>query len=164
VKPQESKLAAAFVEDHRRFVRGLRDVLEALRSAELGRARQLAEALDRDVGAHILFEEEHFYPLLEGRLGSGRVERLFDEHERGRRAVARLLSLSEDARLEPEELGQLVDDLEVALQHAVGCGSMLSTTEGLSEGEQRVLVEHLLAARERAPRWTEVGARRPLGR
>jgi hypothetical protein len=159
-RPDRSALEDAFLHDHGRLTRGLAEVLAALRKHDVEGARRRAETLDREAGAHIAFEEESFYPELRGPLGEAFVARLLDEHEQGRRALARLCALGPDGTLDEAQRDQVVAGLEAALAHALGCGTLWSRVAGLPVAEQQRLLDHLRRARYEGRRWTDRGPAR----
>jgi hypothetical protein len=146
----------AFVEDHQHLMRGLAAIRDALRSARVGEAVELAEALDRQVGPHMEFEERVFYPALEPVLGSKFVAQLYDEHAVGQGAIRELVSLGPDASLgdeKREELAQRVDD---TLEHAVSCGTLLSHLDALGSREREDLLNELRKLRASSGKWTDL--------
>jgi len=155
----DSRLERAFLEDHRTFTAGLERILKALLAEDDALAVELAKQLDRDVGPHIEFEEEQFYPALRERLGSGFVTQLYGEHATGQRAIAGLVAFEEPPRLEPERRAELIEALERTLEHVSSCGSLLSHLSALSAGRQAKLLERLQQIRRRPTRWTQRRAR-----
>jgi len=59
--------------------------------------------------------------------------------------------------LERGERAGLLDDLDVAMQHALSCGSLTSHLDALSAEQQRGLLEALEQTRATEVRWTERG-------
>ncbi len=149
-------LREAFLEDHKHLTRGLTRTLEALRDGDDASAIQLADTMDRAVGPHMAFEEDVFYPKLAGMLGESFVEHLEEEHEIGQRAVKTLLSHTPEEPLTEEERMELIESLDTMLDHAVGCGTLLSHLDGLEEAGKKRLLDRLLKLRRRGVRWTEL--------
>lgn len=148
-------LVDAFEEDHRHLTRGLHQLLATVRQGDAARARELAEEVDRVVGAHIDFEERVFYPQLLEHLGRDYVERLYHEHDAGKEALRTLLSAPAGS-LAPVALEKVASDLEIALEHALSCGTLLSHLDGLPQDRLERMAEKLEEARELGRRWTEL--------
>ncbi len=153
-------LREAFLEDHKHLTRGLTRTLEALLDGDDANAIRLADTMDQAVGPHMEFEEEVFYPKLAGILGEGFVEHLEEEHEIGQQAVKTLLSHTPGGPLTEEERMGLIESLDTMLDHAVGCGTLLSHLDGLQEKRKKRLLEQLLEFRRLGLRWTELDHRR----
>jgi hypothetical protein len=149
-------LREAFLDDHKHLTRGLTRTLQALRDGDDANAIQLADTMDRAVGAHMAFEEDVFYPKLAAILGEGFVEHLEEEHEIGQQAVKTLLSHTPGEPLTEEERMELIEGLDTMLDHAVGCGTLLSHLDGLQEAGKKELLDQLLELRRRGVRWTEL--------
>ena len=154
----KSGLREAFLEDHRRFTRGLSALREALRDDDLAAAVEAARALDREVGAHIEFEERHYYPALVEPLGREFVTRLYAEHRLGRDALRSLLELR-GGPLGPKRKDEILEAIEGTMQHALSCGSLLSHLERLEDDAREELLRLLLELRASAHRWTELPER-----
>jgi len=149
-----------FEDDHRTLTQGLSELLARLRACETEDAVRLADDLDCEGGSHIKFEEDVFYPSLRSDLGSDFVDQLYREHESGRLALARLLGLSAEERkavgAERRRWAEVVvAQLEVALEHALSCGTLLSHLESLGDEELKEMNETLLAMKEQDVRWTD---------
>ena len=157
-KIEETKeIRDAFLRDHRLLTRGFSQMVTALRDGDLGRAAEIADELDRSAGAHVAFEEELLYPLVEQARGQEYTSRLYREHEVALQTVRSLLSYAEDPspRL---DIDQLLNGARTAVVHAVSCGSLLSHLTSLPrEGQQRML-QRLRELEEQSPRWTDLQA------
>ena len=149
-------LRDAFLEDHRHLTGGLSRALEALRRDDDAGAIREADLMDRTVGPHMAFEERVLYPLLAGLIGEQYVLRLLQEHGVGKQAVQRLLDQGPGVPLKPEERASLIESLDLMLDHAVGCGTLLSHLDGLHEERRKRLLDQLLALRRGEVRWTEL--------
>ena len=157
-----SALREAFLEDHRHLTKGLTRTLEALRDGDDATAVQIVDTMDRAVGPHMEFEETVFYPEVAGVLGEHFVEHLEIEHDIGKRAVQTILGHAEGEPFAGEEREVVIASLGTMLDHAVGCGTLLSHLDGLNEARKNELLERLLELRERGLRWTELeGPARP---
>ena len=60
---------AEFREDHRKVRDGLLEIIDALHSKNVGKAREVLGRLNALVGPHFRFEEENLYPTLRTFLG-----------------------------------------------------------------------------------------------
>ncbi len=152
----KSELELAFLEDHQHLLRGLTEILKALESEDLAAAAAAAERLDETVGPHMRFEEEEFYPALRAVLGNDYVNRLYDEHTEGQRAVWELRSRGPEA-LTGTDRARLMQQVETTLNHAVSCGTLLSHLDALDEARQRALLERLVELRHEGQLWSEYG-------
>ncbi len=147
-------LRAAFLEDHRAMTRGFKRALDAVEANRMDDAVRAADDVDRVAGAHIAFEETVLYPRLREIVGDTYVDQLFDEHGEGRKAIASLLEARDGAADESAvDRGQVVAQLQTALDHAVTCGTLLSHVDAFSSAEQESMLARLLALRAGAPRW-----------
>lgn len=152
----ECALAKAFVEDHRHLTRGFRDLMQCLRREDWVGARDAAETLDRLGGPHIEFEERYLYPRVRQLRGDGFADALYDEHEVGRQAIATLLMLGAGDALSADQRDRLLAESQIAYDHAVACGALLSHLTVLPPEEQRRLAERLTELREKGRRWTRL--------
>jgi hypothetical protein len=148
-------LRVAFLEDHRHLTRGLVALLHALDEGDDVEARRQAELLDRNVGPHMAFEEQAFYPTLRELLPE-RVPDLYEEHDAGQEVVRRLLVDPREGPLDASERHALAGEVRTMLAHAEACGTLLSHLDGLSQERRRALLETLLELRRQGIRWTEL--------
>jgi hypothetical protein len=155
------QLRDAFLEDHRALTRGLTRLVQALQQNDVALAVQLAEQLDRTVGAHMEFEEHVFYPELEKVLGAEFVSRLYHEHELGQGAVRSLVAHDPGAPIDEDQRTELIGQLQTALEHALGCGTLLSHVAALDADAQAAMHAQLLAIRNTGTRWSTL-VHRPL--
>lgn len=149
-----SKLAQMFLDEHQHLTRGLWEIHQALKKNDLQTAAHRAEVMDRLVGAHMEFEEEVFYPELATRLGNEFVNRLYEEHDEGQAAVKALLS-GGIAQLDGAGRARLLGQVEIALDHAISCGTLLSHIGDLDPAEEERVMERWREIRDRNPRWSE---------
>jgi leucyl aminopeptidase (aminopeptidase T) len=150
----KTRLQEAFLEDHQHLTRGLHRIAEALEKGDLQTAVAAAEEVDRKVGPHMRFEEEEFYPRLRQALGDEFVDRLYDEHSEGQEAIRQLLTRGETVPLEASERTEIGSKVKIALEHALGCGTLLSHLDALADSEHQILLERLLSLRTREERWS----------
>jgi hypothetical protein len=159
-KELSSQLVAAFEEDHARMTRGLELLYGLLERDDLAAAVAAAERLDAEAGPHIDFEESAFYPELRRRIGDREVDRLYGEHDAGRRAVAEIRRLDVSRRLDPARRQQLLSQLDVAREHAFSCGTLLSHLDALDAPALKTMMGCLEETRRLHRRWTEVASAR----
>ncbi len=151
--PQQA-VVQAFLVDHRKFMRLLLDVEQALRAGDIDRARVLGEALDKTAGPHIAFEEEVLYPTLAERTKENAfVVSLYDEHQD---IVAALASLLEEREVTPARQQELQRAFTEGLAHAEHCGTLVSQLAELDEVDQEEALDELKQWRARGVRWTEL--------
>ena len=149
-----TELQRRFLEDHRPLIRGLKGILAAMEEDDLSTAAELARQLDVDVGPHMAFEEEVLYPRLTETYGDEFVVRLVSEHEAGHRALRRLLDLPPGTSLGEGERREILADLQTVLDHALGCGRLVSELVESEEVQQADLAT-LDAYRQRGTSWSE---------
>jgi hypothetical protein len=150
---QRQALERAFLEDHRRLTGGLSQLLQ---DGALRQAVELADKLDREVGAHIAFEQHVYYPALRQHLGDEFIDQLLREHEVGQSALKSLLAHGGDLPLEPAERERLKGQIEVALDHARSCGTLWSHLRALDDPQLAQMHAHLRRHRSRGRRWSEL--------
>lgn len=138
--------------------RGFHQLSQCLRGNDPAGARQAAERIDAAAGAHIAFEERHFYPALARILGAPEVRRMYLEHGKGLAAVRALLARDPWAPLPEDERRRLMDLSRAMEAHIAECGEMFQAMGRLPEAEQAALYRQLTVWRERRPRWTGLPA------
>jgi hypothetical protein len=149
-------LQRAFLEDHRHLTRGLTNIVGSLERGDEAGARREADILDRNVGPHMAFEEQVFYPELSRILGPEPVSHLYEDHDVGKHAVQKLLEGAGAGTLGEQERTELLADLRGMLEHAEGCGTLLSHLEGLRPERLERLMAALVELRSQGIRWTEL--------
>lgn len=154
------QLFEAFREDHTKLGKGFFDLCQSLRSGDLDRAKAIADGLDRGAGAHVAFEERHFYPKLRTLLGDADVDRMETEHGIGLDVIRSLKGLSQDESLPSATKAKLLQDAETMSRHVAECGELFGAIGRLDTAEQQSLLDQLLTWRERRPRWSEIDAER----
>lgn len=150
------RLPKAFHEDHAILGRGFHRISTALRAGNLDAACSTAALVDRDAGAHIAFEEKHFYPALLPLLGKEHVERMLEEHELGLGVVRALEALNGEATLPEDRRRALLRASEAMEVHIAECGELFEAMGRIPEEEQASLLEALLRLRAEQPAWTAV--------
>ncbi len=154
------ELLRAFREDHAVLGRGFHRISTALRAGGGAEACAAAAEVDREAGAHIAFEERHFYPALVPLLGEGRVAGLLEEHAEGLAVVRALGSLSTAAALPEERRRDLLRASEAMEAHIAECGELFEAIGRIPEAEQAALLDQLLRLRAEHPAWTDLPDRR----
>ena len=154
------QLFDAFREDHTKLGKGFFDLCQSLRAGDLDRAKAIADELDLDAGAHVAFEEQHFYPKLRTLLDDADVDRMETEHGVGLEVIKALKGRSQDEGLPAATKAKLVQDAETMSTHIAECGELFGAIGRLDATEQQSLLDQLLAWRERRPRWSEIDAER----
>ncbi|MDH3254787.1 MAG: hemerythrin domain-containing protein [Acidobacteriota bacterium] len=149
------ELEVAFLEDHRLLTTGLERIAAALANDDLETAIEAADVVDQNVGPHMRFEEEEYYPRLRSLLGDAFVNQLYHEHGEGQEAIRRLVSAGHGNTLSPSAREEVAGLVKTALEHALSCGTLLSHLGSFDESEQRLLGERLDALRRLGTRWTE---------
>ncbi|MDJ0977565.1 MAG: hemerythrin domain-containing protein [Erythrobacter sp.] len=147
-----------FRRDHATLGRGLHNIAVALRAGDDEGASVAARDLDRAAGAHIAFEEGHFYPELRELLGDSEVDAFEREHERGYSAIDRLLALKARGTLTPAERSELLRQIEAMQTHTDECGEHFGALGRIPLKRQKELLAALKQLREEAPTWTAVRA------
>lgn len=153
-----SALFEAFRADHAILGRGFYEVSALLRAGDVPEARRRAERLDREAGAHMAFEERHFYPALRSLIGDEEVDRLYGEHEQGLAVVKALAQGPADRLLAQGEVALLLKDSELMESHVAECGELFGTMGRIPPGEQEELYRRLFALRRASPRWTDLSS------
>ena len=155
MQPRQHNLFEAFREDHAILGKGFHDLSQALRVGDTAAAVQVAGRLNATAGAHIAFEEEHFYPALAPLLGAREVERMSDEHRGGLEVVRALLHLGHEAPPDPQLRQQLLQQSQAMESHVAECGELFGAMGRIPLEEQAALHEALQEWRRKRPRWTD---------
>lgn len=157
----DDSLFAAFREDHATLGRDFHELSQCLRAGDVAGALAAARTIDATAGAHIAFEEQHFYPVLTPLLGEPDVHRMCAEHRGGLEAIRALLNLRPDEPLDPKRRERLLHLSEEMESHVAECGELFETIGRIPLQEQAALHRELLAWRERSPRWTDYADAHP---
>lgn len=152
MREAKKKLFIAFREDHALLGRAFHEISTALRGGNTGRARTVAMRASGDAGAHIAFEEEHFYPILEPLLGKEEVAHLYAAHKDGL-SVLRGLSTATEVELPERERHSLLAASEAMERHIAECGELFEAIGRISEREQEALLDELMRLRREKPDW-----------
>ena len=147
-------LFEAFREDHALLGKGFYELSTCLRAKDVRCARQAAERLNEEAGAHIAFEEETFYPTL-ARRQSYDAERLYEEHSEGLTVVRAVLDMDESEEMTDAKQRALLADSESMEEHIAECGELFEAMRTMPDDELRHLYDALVAWREKKPTWLE---------
>lgn len=147
----KSRLFGAFQEDHASLGKGFYEISTALRQGNIKGATTIAERMNREAGAHIVFEEEYFYPALVPLLGKDEVARLRGEHDDGLRVIRALTAVGGD--LSVEQKRTLLQASEAMERHIAECGELFEAIGRISVQDQVALCEELLRLRRERPEW-----------
>lgn len=162
--PQTGSLRAEFLADHRRMIKGLERVREAVDANRPADAHAIADEVDRVAGPHIAFEEEVLYPSLRRILGDRDVSRLYEEHGEGEDVIRDLVRRTDPRPFGREERQRALDHIAVMQDHALTCGTLLSHVEQMDDVAQAEMLDRLLELRANPVRWTELPVGSGTGR
>ena len=145
----------AFLDDHRRMTRLLRDVAVALQKRDVQTAKSLARELDVVAGPHIEFEEEVLYPATASSSGPDFQKKLLSEHEQVCSGLARLLAADTEQLRDAQFLRSVEDAIRGGLKHAESCGTLVSHLETFTTEQQQQAFDRLQQLKRTPRRWTE---------
>lgn len=150
----KSAVVQAFLVDHRKFMKLLRDVGEALNIGDVELARELGATLDKVGGPHIAFEETVLYPTIDEKTHDRAfVSNLYKEHQSIVAALARLL---EDTELDAQDVDELKAAFAEGLEHAEHCGTLVSRLSALDAVDQQEALDELKQLRASDVTWTRL--------
>lgn len=138
---------AEFREDHRKVRDGLLDMITALKTKDVQKAREILGNLNTLVGPHFRYEEETLYPSLRVFLGEY-VDQLLNEHDGVIDTARTCAELLEKETLTDEEAEQAANAARSLLVHVSNCDGLAILSERLSAEEIDVLGDKFAAARE----------------
>ena len=136
-----------FRDDHRNVRDGLLDLMGALESKNVRRAREILGGLDTLVGPHFRFEEESLYPTLRVFLGEY-VDELLKEHDGVIETARSCATLLEKETLTDDEATQAARAARALLVHVSNCDGLAILAERLKSEELSDLSEKFENARE----------------
>lgn len=154
-------LEKEFAHDHRHLTRGFSEIIRALQVNDWAEAQRLAAWLNQKGGPHIDFEERILYPEVAAARGQDYANNLYREHRVAISALEDLISLDPDARTE-ELKSSLIERLQVGLDHAVSCGTLLSHLTIHDVPTQEKMLEELRQARSNAEPMDQVITKRTI--
>lgn len=158
MNPAKTSLFEAFHADHATLGRGFHELSQSIRGNDFALARSIAERIDSEAGAHIAFEEKHFYVALIPMLGKEQVGKMLDEHAGGFEVVRALLSDRSRTEWDEKTRAQLLQQSEAMETHIAECGDLFAAMGRIPAEEQATLLGHLLRWRRSKPRWSDVVA------
>lgn len=154
---QKNSLFEAFHADHATLGKGFHELSQSLRGNDLAAAQQVAQRIDVDAGAHIAFEEEHFYKALLPLLGAAEVEKMYREHEDGLEVMQAVLRADS---IDEQRTGELLEKSQAMETHIAECGDLFAAMGRIPAEQQAELHRHLLKWRDSKPRWSDFAASR----
>ncbi|UCH49589.1 MAG: hemerythrin domain-containing protein [Betaproteobacteria bacterium] len=157
----KNSLFEAFHADHAVLGRGFHELSQCLRNNDLAAARQVAQRVDADAGAHIAFEEEHFYKALLPLLGAAEVEKMYREHEDGLEVVQAVIRATAP---DEQHTAELLEKSQAMEAHIAECGDLFAAMGRIPPEQQAELHRHLLKWRDSSPRWSDFAASRASSR
>jgi hypothetical protein len=158
VQQPKNNLFACFREDHKILGSGFHQLSAYLRTGDTDGACAVAQHLDEVAGAHIAFEETEFYPRLVPFFGRDEADRMRHEHQEGLSVIHALVNRPAAEPLDRGTCNQLIKQSETMAAHIANCAELFEVMGRISDGEQRVLHQKLLAWRQRQPKWTSFAA------
>lgn len=138
---------AEFREDHRKVRDGLLNMIDALRSKDISRARTILGGLNTLVGPHFRYEEEALYPALRVFLGEY-VDQLLSEHDGVINTAIACLELLQKDELSDEESQQAANAARALLVHVSNCDGLAILSERLTKDELGELGDKFAKARK----------------
>lgn len=138
------------------MTRLLAQLTAALRNGDNELARQLADELDLVAGPHIQFEENVLYPLVAKSEGSAFARQLYGEHRATLRGLKQIVSHSRKRPLTETYRRDVLRDIQLGLNHAESCGTLVSHLGDLSAHEEDAAVKQHELLRQQQRRWTEL--------
>lgn len=157
--PAYNILSQAFQFDHARLAQLSGNLRRALSNRDIIGARNIANDLDREAGAHIAFEEIDFYPALKPYLPEQDIEKLYLDHVAGLVTIEFILDDGPSQEIDERQFNMLIERIKAFEMHITVCGKIFTSMEALSSLRLQDLWERLVYWRRKAPRWTEIGER-----
>lgn len=136
-----------FREDHRQVRDGLLEIIDALQSKDVSKAREVLGRIDVLVRPHFRFEEESLYPTLRVFLGEY-VDQLLEEHNGVIDTARSCAELLQKESLTDEEARQAANAARAVLVHVSNCDGLAILTERLTSEELDRLGDKFAAARK----------------
>lgn len=158
---QKNSLFEAFHADHATLGKGFHELSQCLRGGDLDATRQVARRIDMEAGAHIAFEEEHFYQALVPLLGAAEVEKMYREHGDGLEVVQAVMQAK---ALDEQHKAELLKKSQAMETHIAECGDLFAAMGRIPAEQQAELHRHLLEWRDSNPRWIDYAASKASSR
>ncbi|MBI2252665.1 MAG: hemerythrin domain-containing protein [Armatimonadetes bacterium] len=136
-----------FREDHRKVRDGLLEIIEALESNNVIKAREILGELNTLVGPHFRYEEEALYPTLRKFLGEY-VDELLTEHDGVIDTAITCLNLLKKDSLTKEESKQAASAARALLVHVSNCDGLAILSERLTEEELNKMSDKFIEYRK----------------
>jgi hypothetical protein len=137
---------AEFREDHRKVRDGLLEIIKALQSKDVSKAREILGRINVLVGPHFRYEEETLYPALRTFLGEY-VDQLLKEHDGVIETALSCAQLLQKNSLMDEEANRAASAARALLVHVSNCDGLAILSERLNPQELEQLGEKLVASR-----------------
>lgn len=138
---------AEFRDDHRKVRDGLLELIEALQSKDVEKARKILNGINTLVGPHFRYEEEILYSTLRVFLGEY-VDQLLKEHDGVIDTARSCAELLKKDSLTDGEAKQAADAARALLVHVSNCDGLAILSERLKREELDQLAEKFAAARK----------------
>ena len=155
---------AEFRDDHRQVRDGLLDIMDALKSKDVIKAREILGNLNIAIGPHFRYEEETLYPTLKVFLGEY-VDQLLSEHDGVITTARTCAELLANETLTDDEAESASSAARELLIHVSNCDGLAILSERLSSEELDNMGDKLSAAREAGIpplEWAETLRARPV--
>lgn len=137
-----------FREDHRKVRDGLLSLIDALKSKDISKAREILGNLDKLLGPHFMYEEEALYPALRIFLGEY-VDELIKEHNKVIETSKKCVELLKKDKLNDDEAEEAASAARALLVHVSNCDGLAILTERLEDSDIKKLSEKYSSAREK---------------
>ncbi|MFZ5801415.1 MAG: hemerythrin domain-containing protein [Candidatus Omnitrophota bacterium] len=137
---------AEFREDHRKVRDGLLEIIAALDSKDIVKARDILGRINVLVGPHFRYEEETLYPTLRIFLGEY-VDQLLKEHDNVIGTAQACVQLLSKDKLADEDAREAAEAARALLVHVSNCDGLAILSERLDKKELDNLGEKFQAAR-----------------
>ncbi|MCC6543360.1 MAG: hemerythrin domain-containing protein [Nitrospirae bacterium] len=135
-----------FREDHRKVRDGLLDIIKALQTKDVVKAREILGNLNVLIGPHFRYEEETLYPAMRTLLGEY-VDQLVSEHDGVIGTARACLALLQKDTLTDSEAKDAANAARTLLVHVSNCDGLAILSERLTKSELDDLGDKYAAAR-----------------
>lgn len=152
------QLEKAFIADHRKTTKALKNLKAALAANDDVGVQEAAEYLDRVAGPHIAFEEQWLYPLVAESRGDEFQHHMVGEHDEVLEALTEIRTCEGLENVSEARKAEWQKNLQTGLDHVVTCGTLLSHLSVLNESDRIEMLQRLKGLRDEGPLWTELVA------
>jgi len=149
----KQRLFDAFRADHALLGSGFYELATRVRKSDMPGAKVIATKINKEAGAHIVFEERAFYPALERFLDKDELDNMYDEHKRGRALLEKILTIDDSVKLDDSLQKELLTEIHAIESHISECGELFGVMGSLTVEEMRKLLDQLVAYKKQAPSW-----------